>query len=607
MVMLKVRRIGPLVRALLLGAVAPGTVALAATTVAGCADENAPETHVKRLGDAVQRTRSVERLIQMYNDKMTTDKRDRNGEHVKPLLETIVQPLADLAAKGDLDQKTQGNLLSMLADTRDKRAIPALVKALDGYKPDDKRPDEFDSKMNDVVRNLGEMKAAEASDALLKLFQNMHFSWAKAQDKTFSRTIQDAMVAISDKKWEDALIKMLEAPIKTRNAKALADLNAAKDQMYWQTVSCLLLGNMKSTKAVPALMKVVITPFKGEAGGTAMSALIKIGKPASDAVAKLLAGEDEALKKYAEEEFMRAAEDKGDLNDKTKAKITADSKKAYQDNATFMMANIGSKEGIPVLLGAIEKGDETSDVLIATKLSMLPADPKVTEAFEKVWKATKLNTNIPPSGDNARMALVEAAGGFLDQALAQRIAQSALDEKVTPDDAETITDIQDSSLVLMMKVGGPAQLDLIDKLAEKTRGEGAQKSKLGKQYEKELKIVRDSIKECGDKGECWLKKLESDDAQKGSGFMGIKCAYMSAIYGGDTARQKLIAARMSGQLTNPGVAFVTETMIDRLSPNGDKEGADKLQTVIDKAIAAKEEGPVSNLKTVVNRMRARAM
>ncbi len=605
--MFKVRRIGPLVRALLLGAVAPGTVALAATTVAGCADENAPETHVKRLGDPVLRTRAVERLIQMYNDKMTTDKRDRNGEHVKPLLDAIVQPLADVAEKGDLDQKTQGNLLAMLADTRDKRALNALVKALDGYKPDDKRPDEFDSKMNDVVRNLGEMKAAEASDALLKLFQNMHFSWAKAQDKTFSRTIQDAMVAIGDKKWEDALIKMLEPPIKTRNAKALADLNAAKDQMYWQTVSCLLLGNMKSTKAVPALMKVVITPFKGEAGGTAMSGLIKIGKPASDAVAKLLAGQDPDLQKYAEDEFMRAAEDKGDLNDKTKEKITKDSKKAYQDNATFMMANIGSKEGISVLLGAIDKGDETSDVLIATKLSMLPADAKVTEAFEKVWKVTKLNATIPPSQDNARMALVEAAGGFLDQGLAQRVAQAALDEKVTPDDAETIADIQDSSLVMLMKLGGPAQMDLVDKLADKTRGEGAQKTKLGKQYEKELKIVRDAVKECADKGDCWMKKLTGNEAQKGSGFLGIKSAYMSAIYGGDGARGKLIEARMSGQLSNAGVAFVTETMIDRLAPNGDKDGADKLQTLIDKAVAAKDEGPVSNLKVVVNRMRARAM
>ena len=59
---------------------------------------------------------------------------------------------------------------------------------------------------------------------------------------------------------------MLEPPIKTRNARAVEDLNDVRDQMYWQTVSCLLLGNMKSQKAVPALLKVVITPFKGVQG-----------------------------------------------------------------------------------------------------------------------------------------------------------------------------------------------------------------------------------------------------------------------------------------------------------------------------------------------------
>src|SRR5207253_2582627 len=182
--MLKVRRIGPLVHALVVGMAAPCALGATAAMVAGCADENAPETHVKRLSDPVARTRAVDRLIQMYNDKMTVDKRDRNGEHVKAVVDAIVPPLADLALKGDLDQKTQGELLSMLADTRDPRAVPALVKALDGYKPDDKRPDDFDLKMNDVVRNLGEMKAPEASDALLKLFQNMHFSWPKAQEKT---------------------------------------------------------------------------------------------------------------------------------------------------------------------------------------------------------------------------------------------------------------------------------------------------------------------------------------------------------------------------------------------------------------------------------------
>jgi hypothetical protein len=592
--MLKVRRIGTLVRALMMGTVMTTGVVATGSVLIGCeGDDKAPETHVKRLSDPIKRTAAVERLIQMYNDKMTNDKQDRNGPAVKPLLDVIVQPLADLAEKADLDQKTQGKLLAMLADTRDPRVVKALVKAVDSYKMDDKRPEEFDTNMNDVVRNLGEMKATEASDALLKLFQSTRYSWPKAQNKTFGRTLQDTMIAINDPKWEDGLIKLLEAPIKTLNNK---EQKAIADQMYWQTVSALILGNIKSQKAVPTLLKVVLTPFKGPVGVTAISALIKIGKPSIDAGVKLLTGADAELAKYAEEEFLRALEDKGEkVDDKKKT----DAKKAYLDNAVIIVANIGRAECVAPMLEQLEKGDETSDVIIARELYKLPKDQKVTDAFKKVWDDTKLEATIP-GGMKAKQALTEATANFADPTLAAAIGQAAHDLKAG--EAADIADVQDSALVMLLKVGGPAQLDLIEKLAAKTR-EG---TPIGKGYEKELKLVRDLVKECGDKPDAWLKKLESPEAQKDSGFVGIKSAYMTAAFGGDAVRGKLVERRLV--TSNAAVAFTIESMIDRLSPQGDKDAVEKFQAFIDKAVSSRDEqraSSVSNMKTVTNRLRAR--
>ena len=600
--MFKVGRIGTLVHALCFGALAPAGTVAAATMVAGCADEAAPETHVARLADPIKRTAAVERLIQMYNDKMTTDKQDRNGEAVKPLLDKIVQPLADLAEKGDLDQKTQGTLLSMLADTRDKRALKALVKALDAYKSDDKRPDEIDANINDVVRNIGELPPADAmqaSDALLKLFTDLHASWPKAQNKTFYRTIRDTMLKLNDPKWEATLIKLVDTPVKTLSNK---ELRAITDQMYWQTVAAEILGNVKSTKAVPALIKVVLTPFKGPVGVTAISALIKIGKPAIDAGVKLLNGEDAELKKYAYDEFLRAIEDKGEKVDDKKKK---DADKAYLDNAVIIVTSIGSSECIAPLLAAIDKGDETSDAIIGSKLFMLPADQAVTDKFKEIWTKTKINASSP-GGGNAKVGLTDVASSFLDPALAVSIAKASLELKGDGAEDTTPSEVQDMALQTVMKIGGPAESDLIDKLAAQPIDEGGKKSTVGKAYEKELKIVRTLIKECGDKGDCWFKKLESPDAQKDSGFVGIKAAYMAAILGGTGARAKLIALRST--LSHPAVIFTVESMIDRLSPKGDKEGAEKLQAIVDKALASKDEErqrSVTNLKTVVNRMRAR--
>jgi hypothetical protein len=583
--MVKVLRLGTVVRALMMGVVTTSGVLATGAVVVGCADEQAADTHVKRLTDPIKRTASVERLIQMYNDKMTVDKQDRNGPTVKPLLDTIVPPLADLAEKADLAQKTQGQLLAMLADTRDPRAVKALVKAIESYKMDDKRPDDFDTNMNDVVRNIGEMKSPETSGALLKLFSSMHYSWPKAQNKQFGRTVQDAMIAINDPKWEDGLIKLLDAPIKTLNNK---EGKAIADQMYWQTVSALILGNIKSQKAVPSLIKIVLSPFKGPVGVTAISSLIKIGKPSIDAGVALLTGQNAELAKYAEEEFLRALEDKGEkVDDKKKA----DAKKAYLDNAVIIVANIGRVECVEPMLAQLEKGDETSDAVIARELYKLPKDQKVTDAFKKVWDATKTDAKQP---------LTEAAASFADPALAEAIGRAALDLKVG--EAAEIADAQDAALIMLMKVGGPAQLDLIESLAQKPR-EG---SPIGKGYEKELKIVRDLIKECGDKPDAWLKKLETPEAQKDTGFVGLKSAYMAASLGGETVRAKLVDLRLT--TSNPAVAFTIESMVDRLSPQGDKAVVEKFQAYIDKALASKDEqrmNSVSNMKTVVNRLRAR--
>ena len=68
---------------------------MASGSIAGCADENDPATHVKKLSDSSTRAPAVNRLIQFFEDAMTRDKDDRNGPTVKPLLDLIVRALND--------------------------------------------------------------------------------------------------------------------------------------------------------------------------------------------------------------------------------------------------------------------------------------------------------------------------------------------------------------------------------------------------------------------------------------------------------------------------------------------------------------------------------
>ncbi|MSP23967.1 MAG: hypothetical protein EXR75_02155 [Myxococcales bacterium] len=593
---LKLRRVGPVLYALMTGAVTTAGAGVVATMSVACADEQAAATHVERLSDPIKRTAAVERLLQMYDDKMTVDGSNRDGENVKLFRDTAVPQLAALAEKGDLDSKSQGRLLARLADMRDPRAIPALIKALGDYKMDDKRPDDFDGDIAEIVRNLGEMKTKEAGGAILKIFTEMRASWPKAQNKTFYRTVRDTMLTLQDPAWEEPLIKLLEAEVKSLSNK---EQKAIMDQMFWQTVAAELLGNMRSEKAVRPLIKVVLSPFKGPVGVTAISGLIKIGKPAIDAGVKLLNGEDKELAEYAESEFIRAKTDKGDkIDDKDKA----EAKKAYVDNAVIIVANIGRVECIAPMLAALEKGDGTSKAVIARELYKLPADPKVIAAFKKVWIDTGLTAQMPPSG-NAKEALTEATSSFFDTELAVYVVEQAL--LLKGEEADT-SPIQEVALSMLLKLAGTGQLELLGKVAA-TEITYPAKVAIGKAFTKEIAIVKKLVGECGKDSACYLKTLASPEASKDSGFLGIKAAYMVASVGGDGTLDKLVEILPS--IKNAAVAFTIVQAIDRLSPKGNPAAVAKLQGMIDKAALSRDEAQISKLaplKTVVFRMRARA-
>jgi hypothetical protein len=590
------RRIRPLLGALWVGTVVTaGTVATTSVLVA-CDNEQAPETHVKRLSDPIKRAQAVTRLVQFYEDAMTNDKKNREGPHVKPLLDVIVPPLTELAVKGELDEKTQGELVAMLSDTRDKRAVPALVKAIDDYRPDDKRGEKFDADIANVVLNLGETKEMAASDALLKLFTSLRASWPKAQHKGFYRILRDTMLKIGDPKWEPQLVKMLDVPIKTLKQKELKQIT---DQVYWQTVAIELLGQMQAKTAVVPLIKVVLSPFKVNLQVTAISALIKIGKPAIDEGVKLLNGESAALQTYAEEEYIRATKDNDRKVDK---KVEEVAKDVYKMSATIIVSNIGRPECVDPLLTAMGKGDNETRSVIARELSKLPINDKVTAAFKTAWEKTGLTEPIPPAG-NAKEALTGAVGGFFDRSLSVWVAEQAIGLKGEEADVNPVVSV---ALEGIMKIGGKSEFAMLDKLAE-VKINYPEKSTIGKAYEKEIATSKQMVEKCGDDLDCWAKLLVSPEAQDSQGYGGIKAAYMIAAAGGDAARAKLVES--IPRLINPAVRFVAISAIDRLAPNGDKATADKLQDIVDKAYATRDDekiNEVKSLNTVIYRLRARA-
>jgi hypothetical protein len=317
------RRIAPLLTSLLLGAATASGVTLVTGSIVGCADENDPATHVKKLDDASTRPGAVNRLIQFYEDKMTQDKGDRSGPNVKPLLELIVAPLTETCVRGDLDERTNTKLIKFLSDTRDPKAEPCILKALKDYKPEGSEDD-----VRAASRYAQATKLKSASAPLWDVFTKIQPSKPKGQ--TAYRDVHDAMIELLDPAWEGQLITYLGRPV---DPKKQAELT---NEMFWQITSAEILGLLKSEKGVKPLIKLMLSPSKGSAQLTAILALVKIGKPAIAPAAALLRGEDKDLVDYAKGEYLKAA-----AGDKNAEKGVGS---AHVGAAALILATIGRED-----------------------------------------------------------------------------------------------------------------------------------------------------------------------------------------------------------------------------------------------------------------------
>jgi HEAT repeat protein len=595
--MFRTRLIAPLLRSLLLGVAVPFPLGMAAVTAAsvtmvGCADENAPETHIKRLEDPRLAPAAVKRLIQFFEDAMTRDKQNREGPTVQPLLGQIVEPLAKMCVDGNLNERTKSQLIKFLSDARDPRAEPCFVHVLTDYKPDTTEED-----VRWVARAVAAMKMEAASQPLLNVFKTIKVSRPKAS--VIYRDLNAAVLDLADKTWEDELIKVLERPIADRK-----DVATLKNEVFWQVTAAEALGSMKSEKAIKPLIKVILSPVKADIAATAVNALIKIGKPAIAPTVALLNGEDEELVQFAKEENLKVAEK--DSSGKIPKQAQEAAEKAHVMTAAIILGSIGHKDAQADMLKTLaETKDDLTRAVIARELPKLPTNDQAKTAFKEAYEKTPVSLSIPP-GMGGREALLEAGGTFYDDELTPWMVQTAMDAKGESADVEPV---RAASLETAMKIMTKDQIDLVKGLyAVKITGADGKPAELGKGYEKEFKMATELLAACEDKVECYLAKLADPAShEKDKQFQGIKSAYMVGALGGPEVREKLI--ELMPKLENAAIRFVAVSVIDHHSPEGSTEIADKLQKIVDDAEESRDQNRIQSnapFKTIIYRLRARA-
>ncbi len=568
----KALRIAPLLRSLLLGAACATATVGASSVLVGCADENDPKTWVERLDDPQKQPSAIKRLIQFYEDAMTRDKKDREGPTVKPLLDTIVEPLTKVCTDGNLQERTRSTLVKFLADSHDKRAEPCFKKTLADYKPDTNEED-----VRWVMRAAGKMKLTSLTPEAFKVFTTIQVSKPKAS--LIYRDVNDAILELVGPAQEAELIALVERPMPTEQS----ELNAIKNEAFWQIVAAKALGNIKSEKAVGPLLKVVLSPGKAPVRNTALVSLVKIGKPAIGPAEDVLKGTNKELVDFAKTEALKGAEKDKD-GKPTKAGIEA-AEKAYISTTAEILGALGREDAVGPLLGALESADDVGKAIIALQLPQLPRSAQTTEAFKKVFESSKPDMMLPGIG-NKRELMMELSSGFFDASMVPWIVKMANDAKGEQQDVDALRTVALSSAMKLMKADQLAEVDAL--YATKSTGADGKPSELGKAFEKEYKQAKELVTNCKDQVDCYIAKLTDQASQEKAGqFTGIKAAYMLAAFGDDSTKQKILDS--IPKIENDAVRFTALKALEALSPKGDAAAAAKLLEMQAKAEEAKDD------------------
>ena len=373
---------------------------LASALSVGCADENDPKTWAKRLDDPAQRVPSIKRLDQFFNDAMSaaTTPNKRDDEKVKKILEDSVEPLAKTYIAGGLDDKTRKDLIKLLGDMGDPRAAPAYAKAFKDFEPGKNDDDvKYASQGTTRLAQQGQATDQGLIDALWDCFAKFQPS-KNTKSINLVKDLQGAVMAVKDKSYGAKAVEKLNAPVTDPKDPA-----QGMDQIqFWQNSSARLIGDLKYTPGVKALVKVLMTPTKGDLIFPVRLALTKMPKEAEPVLIAALKGSDPELAKLGE-----GYPDKG-----------------YIPRIAEPLAYISRPAGRDAILEALDKADgDQNRTILATELTHFPSDPRTVKAYQDAYNKVPPTAVIALLGGGNGRRDPRAVGGELLRSHTHRVAR----------------------------------------------------------------------------------------------------------------------------------------------------------------------------------------
>ena len=527
-----------------LALVAP-VVLVSSAAVVACADENDPKTWAKRLDDPAQRVPAIKRLDSFFNDAMgaATTPNKHEDPKVKGILDDSVEPLTKTYIAGGLDEKTRKDLMKLLGDMADVRAAPAYAKAFKDYEPGKNDEDvKYAAQGTTSLAKAGPIADQGLVDALWDCFAKFRPSQAKSINLV--KDLQNAVMTVKSPTYGAKAVEKLAAPVTDPK-----DPKEGMDQIqFWQLTAARLIGELKFTPGVKPLVRVLMTPTKGDLIFPVRLALTRMPKESEPVLISALKGTDPDLASLA-------------------AKYPEN---AWIPRVAEPLAYISRPAGRDAILDALDKADNDSNrTILATELTHFPTDPKNTKAYVDAYN------KVPPTaaiallgGGNGHAIIAQSAANFFDPSLTDWLLKENAAAKGEAADA-----LQPAAL--------QAAIKLMTNTSEKAVGDAVGKIS-GQAIEKDMfKSASAVLDKCKQDAACYVAVLDTPvPSTPPAAKMGhVKAAWMAGIYGNAQTKNDIVAK--VDKVKDGSVRLAMVEAIDHLSPQGDAANADKLEAIVD--------------------------
>ncbi len=455
------------------------------------ADLNDPAGQAEELSDPVRREHAIGRLHAIFSQRLVEAKGDRAAASLKEFADVTVEQMNKTYMEHPEDTHNGLKILQLMAELRDARNVPALLKALEW------QAEVTEDHAVTAARTLSETdvpadRRGEVIDAICKALKRVE--GARGVDNRMRKAFIEVLGKLKDKRATETLIEVALTQEESQN-------------FLFNKLAAQQLVGIADPSAVDAMVKALYlfdpnNPMM-RMMEDAESVLVAIGKPAIEPLVKTIKGENEEVNKLVElsiETFRRKDAD-------VAAKMNKDALVARESVLT--LGKLGFPEALDTLLAEtkeVHKDRRATAALALTSIAASEADTRrIFDAMVEVYEK---------SDKQARPQLLVAFRHlYADQVM---------------DFLHGVAKTTERELPPVQMYGFVSYSLLANKAESVNLGPILEKEEIIKPHIEEYRVTIKAAQECDKDPACWIGKLKDKDK-----IILRKAASMLARYGRD--------------------------------------------------------------------------